>query len=298
MKYRIGIYDNDVGYARNLMEYINTNMSDCLEAVAFSKCNSLDNYLVDNQLDVLLSIRDIGRNKNIRRMMILTERDKRGCQSDYKFIYKYQGAKRLCNDILSDVRDINIEDENAYFVCVTSPLGRSGKTIYAKTMTKEIENSLYIGLENFPAIDLDTHNIEYVKALSERFMYYLATENEQIIELLENAQKDGDCSYLILYIPYLDFESLSEKNFKWLKECIAKNCSYKKVVVDMGIVVGTSILNAFDECYITTLEDEISQTKLEFFKKMYLKGDVALQEKIKYKNVADVTTGQAYMTSR
>ena len=279
MKYRVGILDDDVSYSLSLMEYINAHMKDSLEAISFSRGELLDEYLLTDELDVLLTTSEVRSQKKINRIMLLSEErqvntvatpNEEGCiNSKDETIYKYQGARRICERIIKNIGEITrTEADGAFCICVCSPLGRSGTTGYARSLWRKYENSLYIGLEQYPAVDLSTKSMDYIRAISEKFIYYLATHNEGMKDLLETAGRSGGGYELVMAVPYQDLGAIKEADYRWFKEIVKQSDKYSRVIADIGYIGNGDVLKAFDRSYITTLSDEISTLKLSVFREM------------------------------
>ncbi len=265
MRSRIGILDRDCHYARCLMEYINLNYADSLFAVSFSDSQSLNDYLNSNCLELLITYKMPANERNVRGCVSLCEYPQEG---ELESIYKYQSVRLIVKNIKkiletqSQLR--NVQD---FFTCVASPIGRCGKTEFALGICNLYSESLYIGMEMFPGevpFGLSAMRSCDTNGLSERFAYYLASHNENMLQLFEGANSSS-FSLIYLELSYQDIRQFNESDFTWFRELMKSQGSFKRIVIDMAMPENLEVFTAFDRVYIPALTDETSSAKIAHF---------------------------------
>lgn len=265
MLYRVGLIDKDLNYALSLMEYINSRGKLGITMSAFSDKEKLVNYIAFNTLDLLIVGDDIEPDINnipyIRICGISKE------ASDKGFIYKYQSADKVALSIVQCLRltKEKVRDKGLMYG-VYSPIGRSGKTRFAMAMCDGLK-SIYIGLEEYygqPYSEEDRKN-------AESFLYYWASNNKEIKNLLEGIP------YTEAYVRRIvgisnpsDIRQLKKGDISWLKECLSE-LKIERMVLDIGasMLGSMELLRELDHLFIPVIEDNVSGWKLGCFKDRY-----------------------------
>lgn len=276
--YKIGIYGSDFFYNIKLMEYFNEHEDIPLKASVFSTWESVNEYIRQNDLDLLVLDSEGQKEKNDIPVLYLTEQ-----KNTEDCIFKYQSAGKIAKHITHFLgqKSISIK-ENGVWIAVYSPVGRCGKTTLSKCLSRYFENSLYVGLEDFPSDGVDCTT----QKNGEMFLYYFASMNEKILEQITG--RDGgtalDFDSLVAAVCYLEWR-LTDENFKWFKKLLSEKRHYSAVIFDMGLAALTSVdmLQLFDRIIVPVLQDEQSKRKLSYFSELVKKNeDSELAEKIKY----------------
>lgn len=277
--YKIGIYGSDFHYSVKLMEYFNGHEDIPLKASVFSTWESVREYTRQNDLDLLVLDNKNHEEKNGVPILYLSEK-----KNAEDHIFKYQSAGQIAKHITHFLgqKGIGTKESNVW-LAVYSPVGRCGKTTFSKCLCRYFENSLYVGLEDFPGDIPDGTE----QKSGEMFLYYFASMNERILEQICH-RCDGrevmDFDSLTATVCYLE-RRLTGENFQWLKKLLSEKRRYGAVIFDMGMTALASLdtLQLFDRIIVPVLQDEHSKRKVSYFSELIKKsGDRELAEKMKY----------------
>ena len=261
MNYKIGIYDSDFSYMVSFMEYVNSNESLPYKISGFSSENALNEYLSEHTLDALLLAEKCNADVSNIKVVKLTED-----AGSKDAIFKYQ----CIDDIL---QKINIEPtegksiivKKAELIGVYSPLGRCGKTNFAHALCELLGNSVYLGLEEYPALNKGGECGEFDH---DRFLYYIVNHNKKAVEMYENNYKLTN-----MIIPvcknYGDNRNIDGNSIIWFFNELKNTFLLDAMIVDVGTgaMEDISLLKCFEKLYIPALKDERSQMKLKLFDK-------------------------------
>lgn len=275
MDYKIGICDSDSHYSLSLMDYINMHANIPLKCAAFSSCRAIEEYMRRDSLDMVLVDEHMEYDVKLPRMKMT---ECRAAVGEKNVIYKYQSIDdivELLLDFLAERNHTAIQELRIYGVY--SPLGRCGKTRLALGICCRHADSLYIGLEDYPQTGRDTER--EIMEQSERFLYFLLSQNESILALLQ-AHPCVEQGFRMIYgsLLFSDGRQIGKKHMDWLCDLLRKHSDFRRVVFDIG--TGTlsemSLLDCFDCVFVPVLEDAVSRDKLRLFKKLVSEGNGAV----------------------
>lgn len=277
MSLNLGIVDKDKEYIIGLAEYINRQKDAHIYAKAFTSYNYLEEYTAHSVLDIVL----VGDTEEFCHRVLpsiyLCE-DKDMCKKK-DYIYKYQNLK----DIVKLIQDyskgkIKKDYKTSDVYAVFSPLGRCGKTSFAKALTYSYGDGLYLGFEEYLPCREDNYKEEY--------SYYLSEEHPKLFEDIDSLLcDDRGCRYVHLMGNYMDAVCIGFCQLQWLIEGLIETMNYKALVFDFGgaMIFDYKMFELFDYIYIPVIEDEISRFKLEDFRyKLQRWGLEHIIKKIKY----------------
>lgn len=282
-EYRVGICDSDTGYVVGFMEYINMNKDIPLRVSAFSGVEAVTEYMNTNMLDLLLLDEKI--NKSDLKVKIINLTDIRDVYEDRECIYKYQCINKIVENIMQKLNEGKQYIKSGFCVYgVYSPIGRSGKTRFAKGICDYYKESLYIGFEEYSGLFNKTYESARYRDIYERFMYYLLSKNILIEDVVEELYKETGLKALVT-LNYMDIKQVESHHIEWMLKQFKDNGGYARIVFDLG--VGTlsdlDILINMDKVYVPVLKDKISLNKLSLFKGIISdKKYTPLEEKINY----------------
>lgn len=258
--YKVGICDDDFCYAVRLMEFFNSNKDIPLMAVSFSGEEAVAEYLENNDLDILLTSKDIDTANAAYVKVMLRE-----CAGGEHDILKYQSATEIARQLVNSLGRKISGGKSSRFIAIYSPVGRCGKTTLGIELCRESPEYIYINLEDFSSIQADSSN----QKVDELFMYYLATCNEKIVDLFEAITKREQDARVIVGANGLYDRSFDLKSLSWLDELLSRTGSDYKFVLDIGVAIrlngeGSDVINQIIVPYI---EDEASKHKVANFRK-------------------------------
>lgn len=232
MKIKIGIYDRDFGYSLALMEYINANACKRYEASCFSSERALEEFLVSEELNILL----IGDHIDVGFSGIVLYLSGYDTDTKSRRIYKYQDVKGL----LKDIDRVTSEHFNTYdrgiMYFVYSPIGRSGKTTLSKTLCKLRRDSLYLGFEDYGPLVLTGIDQDKISSRTDvatcgaedEFLYYLRNHNTDITKYF-------DYKHISVGYSYEDVREVTKEDFFWMKELYFATHPKGVICIDMGV---------------------------------------------------------------
>ncbi len=282
MGFNLGIYDKDRAYVVGLSEYINRQNGLSIRAKAFTNQENLEEHILDNSVDIILMGEKV--QTQIKKLPVIYISEDKDFSKKDCCIYKYQNLR----DITWQIQDyakikLNKECRNQEICCVFSPVGRCGKTRFAKALAAYYANSIYLGLEDYAPSDVGTFKEEYP--------YYLTRMDNRLLQEIELADRDErGCRYVYLADSCMDAVCIGEEQIKWLINSIAESGKDRAVVFDMGQVVlsDPGILNLFDVIYVPVIEDDVSRKKLERFVDILRKNGMEhILHRLRYIHVPD-----------
>lgn len=259
MGFNLGIYDKDRAYVVGLSEYINRQDGLPIRAKAFTNQENLEEHILNNSVDIILTGEEV-RTQVKKLPVIYISEDKDFGKKD-SCIYKYQNLRDITRKI-QDYAKVKLKKDcqNRKICCVFSPLGRCGKTSFAKALVAYYANSTYLGMEDYAPSDAGIFKEEYP--------YYLAGMDDRLLQDIELVDRDErGCRYIYLTDSYMDAMCVGEEQIRWLINSIVENGGDRALVFDMGQVTLSEpgVLNLFDEIYVPVIEDAVSRKKLERF---------------------------------
>lgn len=148
--------------------------------------------------------------------------------------------------------------ETGMFYAVYSPLGRCGKTTFAKKLCERIGNSLYVNWEGISEC-LDENGI------GSWMLYCMKSRNEECLEYLQ--------ANAVASLPppecFRDIRQIEIEDLRWFREAIQRRGQYAGVVFDIGgmALASYAVFGAFDRILIPTLRDTVSQKNRRYSSK-------------------------------
>ena len=306
--YSVGICDKDSDYTGALTDYVNCRKKLGLRLYSFTGVKSIKDYLKDENLDLIITDDLHGFSKTEDgyeymgiKTVLLSES---GYESDgvdpedesSVFIYKYQKAEKICKQI-RDMLRIEKKDvrQVASTVAVYSPLGRCGKTTFAKALAQsdEVRGGLYVAMENFGTD---------VSGLESNLLYLIKTRSTRLEEALVQQIKYEDGIYTLqLSGTFLDTHDVDVSDMDRLRTGLLQLGRYSTIVFDIGSAAlrDLKILDTFDRLYVPVLRDGISTAKFEVFMKLLKDMDMrSVITRIITVDVPDVPFNSAEMTKK
>lgn len=290
-EYTVGICDSEIRFASDLMDHINygSNMkadaSMSVKAVAFSSMQAVHDYLSVSDLDLLLTddmsgceFTDEGYQIMGITVIRLTENryDSDNSPSSPE-IYKYQNVSVIEERILHSLKPRLYTVLPYCSACVYSPLGRCGKTNFAKALTAVSDNgrNLYVGMEEFSGVE---------ELCPSDVLYLLVTNSENFREEIHRRiVSESGISSLYASGAYLDIRSVFRSDMERFLSAIMSLEMYNGYIFDFGSAVleDMSILDIYEVIYMPILKDAVSKRKIEnFYKILKVQGLRRIRRKI------------------
>lgn len=298
----MAICDTDEQYVKKLAEYLASQDDFPMEVTAFTDTEALSAYAKEAEPDFLLIADGIGPEtidmpETVRIIRISDEKDPAGGKDS---VWRFQSRDGMKADLLAacclpgdsgaeEIPEPVIEGE-AVIRGVFSPVGRSGKTLFAITLGEilaEKGRTLYINLE-------DCHALSAFGAAEERtdlsdliYQYRIDPEKAKA-KFQGSVQRFERLEYVPPAFSPEDLRDIGEEEWIGLLNLIAGTGIYKEIVLDLGSRAGSipRLLKLCRRIYVPTLEDTFSQAKLAHFRQLVKSPSLhSLEEKISFLKV-------------
>ena len=283
---KLGIVGMESNYVIGLMNYINSDKSNPIFAMAFSTEERLENYLKEHLLDALLYeesmmpvIAGLPEEKNICTIK-LTEQEPD--KTEKEAIYRYLSVEEILRRVLRIIKAEEAEGKRELFetYAVISPIGRSGKTRLAKSicLMDEVRGGLYIGMEAYGErkSEIPQKEIAKICGMSE-LAYLIRIRSEQIFEYLDKSVvMEGGIGTIASPEVYLDLREQNRADVSWFIKKLIAYVRYTTIVFDIdGSVLGDiTILGEFDHVFVTVLDGGYAEAKVAAFQRLLEKQEL------------------------
>ncbi len=277
----LGIFDYEIDYANNLMEYLNQKNNFHYEICLFTSIERLNAYLQENKLEVLLicesALEKMKEPTAISKVLVLSEEDKLE-EGQYPFIYKFQSAERILSGIVASLdqsmKTSNQDGSNespVKFFGVISPNGGSGKTTFSLAFAEAVaksERTLYLNFESLGSSVFETKN----KGGMSDVIYYLKQRQKGIlmkIQSMATTIAGVDCICAVTH--YGDLRELEKGDMDFLMEELVKTQVYQSIVFDFGNLneIVLYILERCRKIYVTHLKADTGISKETAFQRLF-----------------------------
>lgn len=280
----LAIYDRDIGYACQLMEYLNQKADFLLESRVFTNLINLKDFLEENPVELLLLGEDIALEEFFKEkathIMLLAEHGMVREAGEYPFLYKYQSMEGLVKELamcyaspmmLRVLPEVVETEHNKKLIGVFSPFGGSGKTLFSLALGQALSDNagmyskagegnkkqniskyqrvLYIGMELVSSFEEE----ENIRGNLSDILYWIRERKEGCLTGISlMAEKRGrlDCIFSPDY--YEDLMGVTEEDIKFFLMELYKNTSYEIIIFDIGCWNSAMffLLEQMDEIYM------------------------------------------------
>lgn len=295
----IAIYEEDIAYANRLMDFLNEKEEFLLEAMVFSKKESLQEYLQEHEVDILLLGEFMDRTnlkeEHIKYKIVLCEGILVKEEETEPVINKYQSAECIMREILAFYvsKETTIaayrylpKYRKCEMISVYSPCGGCGKTTTALLMAQILGSKkrvLYFNLEIFPGVIFGT-SPEGISGFSELVYYLKQRKSNLAMKLQTLVRKEGNVDLLQPAGHYNDLYALEVQDMQLLIEELYGATVYDVVIFDIGFISDATmeLLEASRTIYMPSSENQNYREKEErFFQFIREEGRECIQEKCK-----------------
>lgn len=251
----LGIFDSDLEYSSQLMNYIKRKQKNINQVRIFTNKTILYDFLLDNKINVLLisedKLQDDIEHDNIDHMCILSEGNVISENNNYnqEIIYKYQAVDQIIRELFDFYPELSVRNTNNYnklkIISIFSLNEKFAKDSFSYNLANQfaiekktllVNLNLIHGRDQYPDLNSD-------KNLSE-FLYFLkSTTPNMLLKMNDYIQKIDNFDYLmgVKFGPDL-YDLTSEDLEFWLKEL--QTSSYEAVIFNIGCYM-ESILELF-----------------------------------------------------
>ena len=283
MNYIMAICDSEIEYAYQLMNYLENKKGFPFQLQLFTSVDTLKEYMERQPVFIaLISEKDYegqtGLSK-ITHLFILGEET--GEIGNHKYFNKYQSSDRLIRELLEWIVEKKIitglaaNGHGLKMIGVYSPVGRCLKTSFSFVLGQMLSKKskvLYLNLESYSGLG---------KLLEKNF----TTDLSELIYYLQNSEESfgckmggmiDKCSGLDILPPfdsYLDFISVTPKEWIKLLQEIERNSDYEYLILDLSDAIQGlfDILRLCDMVYTLGKEDGFAEAKIRQYEELLKK---------------------------
>lgn len=272
-QFKVGICEIENNYMLGLMAQINSDMSNCFIAIAFSAKEALMEYLETGTLDLLMvpegfRLDATDRDSYGGRLIYMTDESIVEPEPGYISIYKYQKVSSIIKTLNSIIvgSENTLKDKLYKVYAVVSPVGRSGKTKLAMALCSndEVRGGLYIGCEEYGYRDVNT---------MADIMFLVKSRSDGLVDFLEGSVETVEGSNMGMIrsaLSYQDIREMEREDFSWFIDRLVEWGRYTTIVFDIGggALSDVEIFRCFHRIFMPVLNDTISIRKLDAFDAM------------------------------
>ncbi len=279
----LAICDVEKLYAYNFMEYINQKRSMPFEIQAFTNIDSLLEFGVRGDIDILLisdkAMCDEIKELPVENVIILSEGVHDPRLDQYPSVYKYQSSDQVIREVMECYGEEVLEaasqpaaGKHVEFLGVYSPLGRVLKTSFALTMGQILARDravLYINMEEFAGFESLFHR-KFEHTLSNLLYYIRQGNSHALYQLAAMVETVNNLDFLPPVATPLDIWETTFKQWEQLFQELEAHSTYDVIILDFG-QGADGLYRLLDYCkkiYMPILDDAISQGKIEQFERM------------------------------
>lgn len=296
MEKLLALYDSDFFYATRFMEYMNRRKDSGFIVSAFTRKESLEEYLRTHIIELLLLSNDISTEdwqiKNVKHILILTENPMIKAEQRLLMIYKYQSANKIMEEIQNIYKEkesfINTTDRTnqTEILSVFAPSPSAEKLSFAwsiGSLLSEQNNVLFILLDPLPVPLLPVMDNK-CQSLTE-FIYYLK-EGTGHIEKMKSLLIQNGRNHLLYGASHgADILSLSREDAqRWVEELRASE-DFRYIIFYLGYYNEATIefMKLSDTILIAALDNNYETAVIrEWEQQMGHTGSNILQDRIRY----------------
>lgn len=238
----IAIVDSDSVYAARFMEYIKNRKEYDFEILAFTRYDSIVDYVRQNKIEILLIEEEFASEEfskeNIKYIYVLSEKPGSKNTAVYPGVFKYQKVREIMNEVLTDyIKNENAKESSRIrgglrVISIFSPIPKDSKALFAWSVAINLSESkkiLFIPLKLFPVPCLS--NLEGNSQGLSEFIYFLKENNPDIITKLKTLLRySGNLSCLSGLNHGFDALSINKEDIVRLLQELEVNTDYEAAV--------------------------------------------------------------------
>lgn len=294
----IGLYEK-TSYAERFAEYFCHSKNNCIDFRIFTIRGKISEFTKKTRIDVLLTDRefadDVEGEKNVGKIIVLSEGNYVMENEKYPVIFKYQSVEEIIKEVLADIADddnINVNNtsainNNAELIGVYSASGGNITLDYGVNLavkTGKLKKTLLVCLEQLNGLDgaswpenetrrrngSSYDGSSYVRGMSE-VIYYLNKKGNKLAFKLQSivCRKSGvDCIYPVE--DYRDLEFLDKDGIDEFINVVSEQMEYEVVIFVIGYLSETFIglMLRCDKLHFKAAQNEIERERQDSFENM------------------------------
>ena len=291
----LAICDWEEGFGVGLMEYIQGKKRITMDIHVFTEVETLRRYAEKKHINLLLIsdrlMSDVVRELSIERVLILSEGFCQEKYDDFSYVYKYQPADNILQEIFraAGAGDHLAEGERIWkkrksILGICSPAGCGSSMLFAIAMGRNLARRfrvLYMDLESISGFE-ELTGIHSEQNFSDLIYMFRRTGAEAVRKLGDMICSAGDMDYLAPVRSPEDFFNMSQEEIKELLRLIMEESDYEIVILDLDADMPymTAMAELADKIFLITENDSPARAKTARFRKLMQRGNLRLlQEK-------------------
>lgn len=293
----IGLYEK-TSYSERFAEYFFHNKNKCIDFRIFTLHEKIAEFVKATKIDVLLvgeeCVEEVCNEKNIGKIIVLSEGNYVMESEKYPVIFKYQSVEEIIKEVLDDIADddnINVKrtsviKKNTELIGVYSASGGNIALDYGVNLavkTGKIKKTLLVCLEQLNGLDGASwpqnenkrnndisYDEVYVRGLSE-VIYYLNKSGNKLEIKLQSiiCNKNGvDCIYPVE--DYRDLDFLNKDGLNEFINVVSQQMEYETVIFVIGYLSETfmELMQRCDKMYFKAVETSMECERQKSFESM------------------------------
>lgn len=294
----VGLYEK-TSYAERFAEYFCHNKNNCVDFRIFTIREKISEFTKKTKIDVLLTDRecvgDVESERNVGKIIVLSEGNYVMENEKYPVIFKYQSIEEIIKEVLADIADddsINVNNtsvikNNTELIGVYSVSGGNITLDYGVDLavkTGKIKKTLLVCLEQLNGLDgaswpenetkrkssISYEESSYVRGMSE-VIYYLNKNGNKLALKLQSiiCRKSGvDCIYPVE--DYRDLQSLDKSGIGEFINVVSEQMEYEVVIFIIGYLSEAfmELMQRCDKLYFKAAQDGIERERQSAFENM------------------------------
>jgi hypothetical protein len=264
----MALYDSDMNYSKRFLEYFKNQENLLFEIMVFTRKESLQEFLGYQAVEILLAgegnLPEDLQKDNIKYVFNLTDKKLEEPDAVIPAIHKYQAAKKVMSDILSNYTRlentiVSAELGGNIILSVFDPLSGMEGFSFARSMAvsmSEQSKVLFLPLTLLPVQHMN-RNLSQEQSLSE-FIFYLKENHPELMNKFKPLIKyDGTLSCLTGLAHGFDLLALNQEDAKHWVTFLKEKSGYDTVVIYLGFYSEASveILRLSSSVYIPVSDD-------------------------------------------
>lgn len=294
----IGLYEK-TSYAERFAEYFCHNKNNCVDFRIFTMCDKISEFVKKTKIDVLLtdrkSVNDVENEKNVGKIIVLSEGNYVMENEKYSVIFKYQSVEEIIKEVLSDIADddkVNINNtfvikNNTELIGVYSASGGNIVLDYGVELALQMgkmRKTLLVCLEQLNGLDgaswpenenkkksgVSNDEMPYVRGMSEVIYYLKKSGNKLTLKLQSIICRKGEVDCIYPVEDYRDLQFLDKEGIGEFIKVVSEQMEYEAVIFIIGYLSEAfmELMQRCDKLYFKAAQNRMEFEKQNAFEKM------------------------------
>lgn len=290
---KIGIYDQELTYARRLMEVINIRTQLGMEAEIFSEDEKLSLFLKKGELDILLIHEEAWKPEYdcgaVGQVVLLSEGEVDSALACRSAVYKYQSSEKIIRELISihtksmTGEKVSVSPKSTLYG-IYSPVRYMDNNAFAIALVKELSkrsNTLFISLQIYSELR-QLFEVDSQRTIMD-LMYYVNHREEGFTPMLGSVkQRIQGVDLICPPESPIDLQDVAPELWRKLINLLQTQSGYEHVIlhVEEGVQEFLHLLECCDKVFVPIPEQIETPEQQEWNAFISIIGMKALAEKI------------------